>query len=149
MTPKNRTWCLPILVIAVVAAAAPAVALAADGENLETKTEASATEGPAKPAMLSGQVIPLDPATGRRIAPTAEQRAAVDTRTRAMMNRSSAGLFETASPRSGVMVNLLGGFRSAAVMTLNNGEVEAQCTTSVEEVPVMTEASSIEGGGDR
>lgn len=94
------------------------------------------TEPVAQPALRAGRVVHVDPATGRKTLPSQAQRAAGPAHLGSMVNRSSAGLIETASPSSGVMVNLLGRFRHATVLAVNDsGDVAAECSATVPAEP--------------
>ncbi len=113
MAPESATG-------AQAEAAAPAESSAAE------VTTASAEE---PPALRAGRVVHVDPRTGRKIAPSPAQRAAGQAHLGSLINRSTAGLIETASPTSGVMVNLQGRFRHATVLTVSEaGDIASQCS---------------------
>ncbi len=127
-----------LLAVAVIASltAAPGSATQPNTQVSPERPEARTDQPDVAPgpALQSGQVIHIDPATGRKTVPSAAQRAAGRARLGAMLSRSSDGLVETASPRSGVMVNLLGRFRSVTMLEIApDGQTEQECSATVPE----------------
>lgn len=121
-----------ICVAALVAAAGltgPAIA----AESADPSSDEPQLSDPERPALQAGRVVHVDPATGRKkAAPSASDRAAARAHLQSMINRSTAGLIETASPTSGVMVNLQGRFRHATVLSLDaERETTAQCVATL------------------
>ncbi len=113
---------LRTLATALVLSVLPVLALAATAET-EAEPTAAAETGEVTtslPEFSSARQITLDPRTGRRVA--GGSTIALDARTRNLLSRSSEGLFETASPASGVMVNLRGRMRSAVFADSSQGE---------------------------
>jgi hypothetical protein len=128
-------------------AMAPGSAIAEDAAPQATAVSPEAAEhdqdttSANQPTLQAGRVVHIDPQTGRKTLPTQAQRVAGQAHLGSMINRSSAGLIETASPSSGVMVNLLGRFRHATVLTVNeSGDVASECSATIPAEPVLSTA---------
>ena len=139
---NNQSKCLRQLMwIGVLTAGAclalPGAGLAAQQAEPDAKPPVSGDAD--QPALSAGKVVHIDPATGRKKPmPSAADRAAGRAHLQSVINRSSAGLFETSSPRSGVMVNLQGRFRHAtSLMVAPSGEVASECTATLPPTPAL------------
>lgn len=143
---------MPILVgLAWADETAPAAAPPAGDELANAgqpdTTPAEATAAPQAPALASAQRAYVDPATGRLVPPPRGAERAIDARTQALLSRRSDGLLEIPSSKSGVMVDLLGRFRSATVIELDaQGQASAQCVTSLDGVAAAATADGGEVG---
>ena len=133
---------LGLIAVATGAASAEETTTQASADSTESAEVTQTADTNPQPALRAGRVVHVDPTTGRKTLPSAAQRAAAQAHLRSMLNRSSAGLIETASPSSGVMVNLQGRFRHANVLTVSqSGEVSSECSAipPVEAVAVSEE----------
>lgn len=134
----NQPSCglLTAVAVLVVSMTSAAVASEAAPETAESAPEAaeviSDSTAEAQSALQAGRVIYVDPKTGRKELPSAARRAAERAHLGSMINRSTDGLIETASPTSGVMVNLQGRFRHATSMNVNpNLESSSMCSAAL------------------
>ena len=157
----------PVIRNVVVVTASIAVATALWAEPAEEQVAAPAEQRLAAPvagsqevesdagqkaagaaALGAGRGVHIDPATGRPTRhPTAAQREAVRAGLAALVNRSPAGLVETAGPRGGMMVDLQGRFRMGLALYLDDtGTSELECTAGLPLNPLAsTDAEEVVG----
>lgn len=123
---------LPAMALVIAAATTLPSAVEAT-EPAESATEGSSATSEATPVLQAGRVVHVDPATGRKnAAPSPAERAVARAHLQSMVNRSTVGLFETASPASGVMVNLQGRFRHASSLSVSGaGDATSVCTAGL------------------
>lgn len=121
------------IAMAVAAAAASEPTDQATEESTAAADNAANVDEHSRPALQAGKVIHIDPQTGRKVAlPSAAQRAEGRAHLQSMVNRSSVGLIETASPTSGVMVNLQGRFRHVTSLSLDtDGQATTRCAAAL------------------
>lgn len=138
MLKFNKPTCALLIAVAALVVSMTSAAVASEGapETSESAREpdevASDSTAEAQPALQSGRVVYVNPKTGRKELPSAAQRAADRAHLGSMINRSTDGLIETASPTSGVMVNLQGRFRHATSMKVTpNGESSSMCSAAL------------------
>lgn len=125
-----------LMVMAGSSATAAETASQAPADSSRSSEISPSADAATEPVLQSGRVVHVDPRTGLKTLPSQAQRAAGQAHLGSIINRSSAGLIETASPSSGVMVNLLGRFRHATLLNVNqNGDVTSECSASAPAEP--------------
>ena len=129
-----------IAIACLIGGGGAALALGDEASQAEETTAAERAETPETPeadlpAGVSGRVVHVDPTSGRPTGrPSAAQRAGLQSQLQALANRSTAGLFETAGARGGVMVNLQGRFRQGLGLAVGeDGRLIEECTALVAE----------------
>ena len=131
------SFCSMTLIAVASIVAAPAVAC--DHPQAD-KPEATATATEAQvPVGAGGMMVFIDPETGRVTnKPTAEQRAAMQTKMAGLFNQSDEGTYDEILPNGAVLRDLHGRLMDATVVRIApDGSLHQECSTS----PISTLAA--------
>jgi hypothetical protein len=124
------------IAVAAGALALSASALAAEPGARSFKSKVVRSESPAAQAQtqVAGVRLQVDPATGRLVKPTAEQRAALKASLAQQLGRSPEGLRTVERPDGkGALVVVEQGYQNAIVVHRNaDGTRSSECTASDE-----------------
>lgn len=130
-------FCLITMIAVASIVATPAVAFdqppADKAEAVATATEAQVPVG------AGGMMVFIDPETGRVTnKPTAEQRAALQTKMAGLFNQSDEGTYDEILPNGAVLRDLQGRLMNATVVRIApDGSLHQECSTN----PVSTLAA--------